>query len=137
MTESEVWETVRAHTRGRLVVVVDGEAEIFPVDYQATGDQVTFLTSPGTKLRALQANPAVVFEIDGADDLAQSAWSVVVRGTATHVRDDGALAAATVNGLATSLDFPKYEVVVITPTTASGRRFRLDSAHRDRIDDHP
>ncbi len=126
MTDTEAWEVLRTHTRGRLIVVTDGEADVFPVDYRAYDATITFLTSPGAKLSALQQNPNVTFELDEADDRAATAWSVVVRGTATHVADPTALADATAHGVATSLDFPKYEVVTIVPTVVSGRRFRLD-----------
>ncbi|AUN41908.1 hypothetical protein ASU32_19465 [Tsukamurella tyrosinosolvens] len=129
MSEQEAWQTVRAHRRARLVVAIDGRAEIFPIDYSVNRDlSIAFLTSPGRKLDCLEINPDCLLEIDVADDDHETAWSVIVRGAANRDVADDALARAMDGGAQTSLDYPKYDVVTITPTEISGRKFRLAAA---------
>lgn len=75
---------------GRLGVVVDGAAEIFPVNYlldRTTGvlPTILFRTDPGTKLAGLAANPHVTFEVDSLDPTDQTGWSIVVKGRAQQV----------------------------------------------------
>ncbi|WP_102100779.1 pyridoxamine 5'-phosphate oxidase family protein [Tsukamurella tyrosinosolvens] len=139
MSEQEAWQTVRAHHRARLVAAIDGRADIFPIDYSVDSDlTITFLTSPGRKLDCLEVNSNCLLEIDLADDDHETAWSVIVRGTANRDIADDALARAMDGGAQTSLDFPKYDVVTITPTEISGRKFRLatDTRIRYRDDEH-
>jgi nitroimidazol reductase NimA-like FMN-containing flavoprotein (pyridoxamine 5'-phosphate oxidase superfamily) len=74
-------------TVGRLGVVVDGTAEIFPVNYlldRTTGVLPTILlrTDPGTKLTGLARDPHVTFEVDSLDPTDQTGWSIVVKGRA-------------------------------------------------------
>ena len=39
--ESECWEILKRHRLGRIAVVVDGQPEIFPVNYAMSGRIVT------------------------------------------------------------------------------------------------
>lgn len=69
---------------GRLVVMVAGEPNVFPVNYILDGDVVVFRTGPGTKLAAISRSP-VAFEVDRLAPSAGSGWSVVVEGIAQEV----------------------------------------------------
>jgi nitroimidazol reductase NimA-like FMN-containing flavoprotein (pyridoxamine 5'-phosphate oxidase superfamily) len=74
------------HTRqvGRLAVISEHCAVIFPVNYGLDGDVVVIRTHPGTMLtNANHAN--VSFEVDDIDEHTRSGWSVVVRGLAELV----------------------------------------------------
>jgi nitroimidazol reductase NimA-like FMN-containing flavoprotein (pyridoxamine 5'-phosphate oxidase superfamily) len=80
LTEDECLEMLRRHSLGRLAIEVDGQPDIFPVNYAMDGDRIVFRSGPGTKLDHASLN-RVAFEIDEFDEDHQSACSVVVKGT--------------------------------------------------------
>jgi nitroimidazol reductase NimA-like FMN-containing flavoprotein (pyridoxamine 5'-phosphate oxidase superfamily) len=69
---------------GRLVLVVDGQPRVFPVNYALDGDAVVFRTAPGTKLHTISRSLAV-FEVDHWGPSEGSGWSVVVEGLAQEI----------------------------------------------------
>jgi nitroimidazol reductase NimA-like FMN-containing flavoprotein (pyridoxamine 5'-phosphate oxidase superfamily) len=76
--------------------VAFGDAEgltVLPVNCVFAQDAVLFRTSPGSALDRLGSGHVVAFEADQVDPIAESGWSVLVRGTATHVTDSDQLAA--------------------------------------------
>jgi uncharacterized protein len=73
---------------GRIAVVDDLGPMIFPVNYLLDRHMIVIRTSEGTKLAAAAGGHKVAFEIDGADELTCTGWSVVVRGEATEVTSD-------------------------------------------------
>jgi nitroimidazol reductase NimA-like FMN-containing flavoprotein (pyridoxamine 5'-phosphate oxidase superfamily) len=74
---------------GRLGVIVDGQPEIFPVNYVYEPDtgSVAFATSPGTKLYLALNSPAVAFEVDDVDPDGEGGWSVLIVGRAEVITD--------------------------------------------------
>ncbi|MFC6287152.1 pyridoxamine 5'-phosphate oxidase family protein [Nocardioides sp. GCM10027113] len=122
LTEDECWEQLRGCELGRLAFHLADEVHITPVNYVVDKDTLLFRTAEGSKLLALVMNSDVAFEIDGVDG--ETATSVIVRGRAelldehsAHRADDLPLRPWVAN--------PKYNVVEITPTEISGRRFQL------------
>jgi uncharacterized protein len=89
LTDEECWLLLGAHHIGRLAVVVGNEPEIFPVNYIVLdgddGPSVLFRSSEGTKLAGAVLGGSVAFEIDAADPLLHTGWSVVVRGRAVEI----------------------------------------------------
>lgn len=79
---------------GRLAVVIDGEAAVFPVNhvYDDLSGAIYFPSNLGTKLHAVATQPRVAFEVDGVDPGGRSAWSVVVVGPGEEVDDEEAVA---------------------------------------------
>ena len=77
--------------------VAFGDAEqgltILPVNYLFSQDAVLFRAQAGSALDRLGRGRVVAFEADQIDPIAESGWSVLVRGTATHVRDADRIAA--------------------------------------------
>ena len=71
---------------GRLVTSVDGEPEIFPVNFVVQHRTVLFRTAEGTKLVSAAINNNVVFEAD--DHNVAEGWSVIVRGVARTLGTD-------------------------------------------------
>jgi len=59
---------VRASTIGRLVVVVDGQPLVLPVNFTLDGSVVVQRTDPATNLYATQ-NGVVAFDCDGIDPI--------------------------------------------------------------------
>jgi nitroimidazol reductase NimA-like FMN-containing flavoprotein (pyridoxamine 5'-phosphate oxidase superfamily) len=119
----ECWELLRAQSLGRLAFHLGGEVDITPINYTVDKDTLLFRTAEGSKLLAVVMYHDVAFEIDGYSD--EVAWSVVVRGTAEKL-DEHAAHRADDLPLRPWVGTYKYNVVEITPTAISGRRFVLD-----------
>lgn len=121
VSQSDCWGYLRSVDVGRLAVVVDGEPEIFPVNYAVDHATVVFRTATGTKL-AGAVGKIVAFEIDGYDEKG-GAWSVILRGTASHIDD--------LHGMVEATDLPVFPIqpgekpyfVRIVPGSLTGRHF--------------
>ena len=116
------WELLSTTPVGRLGVVIDGQPEIFPVNFVTDGQTIVFRTEVGSKLAALDATPAVCFETDQLDVEAKAGWSVLVKGRAKAVRTPQGvkeLSALPLHFWATG-DKPNF--IRIEPTAVSGRR---------------
>ena len=84
LSEAECLQLLGEHDLGRVAIVVDGQPEIFPVNYAVGVDVIAFRTAPGTKLWHAPMT-RVAFEVDGIDSVHGIAWSVVVKGVANEV----------------------------------------------------
>jgi nitroimidazol reductase NimA-like FMN-containing flavoprotein (pyridoxamine 5'-phosphate oxidase superfamily) len=84
LSRDECLKLLRDQWIGRLAVVVNGRAEIFPINYVLDGDAVVFRTNSGTKL-AGTTQGEVAFEVDMTHTPSQTGWSVVVHGVAQEV----------------------------------------------------
>lgn len=124
LDEEECWNLLGRGELGRLAVTIQGEADIFPVNYVADGGRILFRTAPGSKLAELAANPRVAFEVDEYDE--RSAASVVVKGLATRLELQREIDAADALPLTPWIPTLKYRWVRITPTSLTGRRFARD-----------
>jgi len=69
---------------GRIAFSVQGEPEIFPVNYAADGSIIVFRTGEGTKLQ-LAVMLRVAFEVDDWDAATGVGWSVVIKGVAEEI----------------------------------------------------
>ena len=110
---------------GRLVTSVDGEPEIFPVNYVVQGRTILFVTAEGTKLVSTAINHHVLFEAD--DHNVASGWSVIVKGVARSVRTDEDLADAERAQLLSWIDSEKSHYVRVLPEKVTGRLFEFGS----------
>jgi uncharacterized protein len=118
---------LRSTTVGRLAVAIDGEPDIFPVNYIVDHGTVVFRTAEGTKLAAAVLGHAVAFEADGYDPPAGEAWSVVMKGRAVEIARLHELLEATDLPLFPWSTWPKPRFVRIVPTTTTGRRFSVET----------
>lgn len=121
LSEEECWNVLSRFELGRLALAVDGEPEIFPVNYIVDGPRVLFRTAPGSKLAELAVNPRVAFEVDDFDGT--TAVSVVLKGLATRLELQREIDLADGLGLKPWIPTLKYRWVRIAPTSISGRRF--------------
>jgi nitroimidazol reductase NimA-like FMN-containing flavoprotein (pyridoxamine 5'-phosphate oxidase superfamily) len=119
----ECWELLRAHFMGRLAFHLAEQVHIAPINFVVDGQTLLFRTAEGNKLLGVVMNEDVVFEIDGENG--HTAWSVIVRGTA-RLLDERAAHRADDLPLRPWTGAHKYNVVEITPTAITGRRFVLD-----------
>jgi len=123
----ECWELLLAHAMGRLAFHLANQVQITPINYVIDKDTLLFRTAEGSKLLGVVMNDDVAFEIDGENG--HIVWSVIVRGTAKLL---DASAAHRVDDLSLHpwVGSFKSNVIAITPTAISGRRFALDEHAR-------
>lgn len=67
-------------TLGRVALTIGALPTILPVNYLLVDEHVVFRTGVGTKLDAAARGAVVAFEVDDADPLEHTGWSVVVTG---------------------------------------------------------
>ncbi|GAA1963568.1 pyridoxamine 5'-phosphate oxidase family protein [Microbacterium deminutum] len=121
LSEEECWNLLARRQLGRIAVAVDGEPDIFPVNYVIDGPRVLFRTAPGSKLAELTINPQVAFEVDEYDDT--SAASVVLKGIASRLELQREIDAADALPLSPWIPTLKYRWVRIAPVSITGVRF--------------
>jgi len=92
MDEDESWAQLASRTLGRLAISVDGNPDIFPVNFVVQRRTILIRTAEGTKLAGVAINQRVAFEADDHD--AANGWSVVVKGQARVVSGSEDIAAA-------------------------------------------
>jgi len=123
LPESECWSLLASMTLGRLVTSVDGQPELFPVNFVVQRRTVLFRTAEGTKLVSAAINNRVLFEAD--EHNVAEGWSVIVKGTARTLRGDDEIAEAERAQLLPWTATVKRHYVRIIPTQITGRRFRF------------
>lgn len=123
LSEAESWNLLSSVALGRLVTVVAGQAEIFPVNFVTQRHTVLFRTAEGTKLSSVAMNDRVVFEAD--DHSVAEGWSVIVRGRAQILETLADIAEAEQARLLPWTATLKLRYVRVVPLEISGRRFRF------------
>jgi uncharacterized protein len=123
LTDEEAWDFLGRQEFGRLAFHLASEVHITPVNFALHGRRIIVRTAEGSKLLGVVMNKDVAFEVDEITE--DRATSVVVRGTAVHLRGSEADAAGAL--LKRSwVPTVKYEVVAVDVVEISGRSFRLD-----------
>ncbi|BBX03894.1 pyridoxamine 5'-phosphate oxidase [Mycolicibacterium moriokaense] len=125
LPESECWKLMSSAALGRLVTAVDGQPEIFPVNFVVQNRTVLFRTAEGTKLISTAINHNVLFEVD--DHNADEGWSVIVKGLARSLHTDDEIAEAERAQLLPWTATVKQHYVRIRPLSVTGRRFTFGS----------
>jgi uncharacterized protein len=129
LSESESWNLLASVSLGRLVTNVDGQPEIFPVNFVVQHRTVLFRTAEGTKLVSAAINNRVLFEAD--DHSVAEGWSVIVKGSARILRTDEEINEADRGQLLPWTATVKQHYVRVKPLAVTGRRFQFGS-ERDR-----
>ena len=124
LTSDESWELLDTQRLGRLVVSIQGRIEVYPVNFITHEGKILFRTAEGSKLVELTIFPDVAFQVDHV--AAESAWSVLVRGTARRLTTSSEILEADKLQLHSWVPTPKYNYVEIAPGEVSGRRVRLE-----------
>ncbi|MDP9830349.1 pyridoxamine 5'-phosphate oxidase family protein [Kineosporia succinea] len=123
LSVSACWQHLRTTDIGRLAVLVEGDVDIFPVNYTVDHGCIIVRTAGGTKLSWALAGPPVAFETDGHDSDERRFWSVVLKGRAEELTDlDERLSAGDLP-LMPRHGGPKHRFLRIVPGTVTGRRF--------------
>ena len=82
LSEDECWSLLSSMSLGRVVTILGGKPEIFPVNFVTQRPRVIFRTAEGTKLFGAATHPFVAFEADYHDAELTYGWSVIVKGRA-------------------------------------------------------
>jgi uncharacterized protein len=128
ISEAECLEILGQHRLGRIAIVVDGQPQIFPVNYAMSGRIIALRTGAGSKL-SYAPTSKVCFEIDEYD-ASGVGWSVMVQGIAvdaTDAFDDVSWAARAVEAWPLAPGVKSYRIA-IEPSKITGRRFRVASS---------
>lgn len=73
---------------GRLGYVREGRAVIVPVNYRLDADhRIVIRSSAGEKLEAARGGEILSLQVDGADELYHTGWSVLASGPSEEVTD--------------------------------------------------
>jgi hypothetical protein len=125
----ECFRLLATETVGRLGVVVDGQPEIFPVNFALAGEHIVIRTDPGVKLTAAMAGP-LVFEVDHLDEATRTGWSVMVHGSAQVTGGPGGRPGSQNRVLRSwrEADLP-YQMRIM-PRKITGRRINIPGPHR-------
>src|SRR3984885_15543204 len=67
LSEDECWSLLSSLSLGRLVTILGGKPEIFPVNFATRHRTVLFRTAQGTKLYSAVMGDSVAFEADYHD----------------------------------------------------------------------
>lgn len=130
----ECWALLRSQPYGRLAVLAADGPEVFPVNAVVDHGTLVFRTASGAKLDAMRDDPRVAFQIDGLDERADEAWSVVVRGTAHEVVGGHESVVAVELEVTPWQAGPKPTIVRVEPVAVTGRRFPRVSRADWRVD---
>lgn len=123
LSASESWNLLAGVALGRLVTSVEGQPEIFPVNFVVQRHTVLFRTAEGTKLVSAAINNQVLFEADDHD--AAEGWSVILKGTARVLRTNEELEEAERAQLLRWTATLKQHYVRVRAASITGRRFRF------------
>jgi uncharacterized protein len=123
------WRLLARTRFGRVGFVVDDEPAVLPVNCGVLDRQLVFRTHRDATLGRLAGGTTVAFEFDHADPMAESGWSVLVRGSIWVVDDSDELARLTeLDNLHPWAPGVKDRFMKIVPTKITGR---VISRHRD------
>ncbi len=117
------FDLLRGESVGRVAVVVDGEVEIFPVNYVVDGDQIVIASNVGRKMSGM-LDCRLTFEVDTVDVAAQAGWSVIVHGVVEGIEPygDGDHSGRDGHLLPQPWAGPKRLLIQVRPEKISGRR---------------
>lgn len=121
LEEAVCWRLASSVAVGRVGFVYDDEPIVLPVNSMVVDGRIAFRTAGDSMLHDLGSGVRVAFEADHFDAVAESGWSVLVRGHLWEVVDDelrnrliGASTHPWVPG-------PKDRWMIIVPSVVSGR----------------
>ena len=92
LVEDVCWRLLARSSFGRVVFCQDGEPGALPVNCAVVDQTIVFRTSADTTFFELSHGSRVAFEADHTDHVAESGWSVLVRGTLHEVTDTAEIA---------------------------------------------
>ncbi|MDT5211425.1 MAG: uncharacterized protein QOF67_3840 [Mycobacterium sp.] len=123
LSENESWSLLSSVSLGRLVTILGGQPEIFPVNFATQRRTVLFRTAQGTKLFSAVMGGGVAFEADGYT--VSEGWSVIVKGRAQVLSATAEILGAEEAPLLPWTATLKPIYVRVTALEITGRRFKF------------
>jgi len=121
---------------GRIAFDVDGQPEVFPINYAMEGRIVVFRTASGTKIDFVP-KARVAFEVDDWDPKLGIGWSVLVKGLAEEVTRNLGRTAQHIRKAPVHPVAPgeRWQWLAIQTLEVSGRRFQVRAGRQRRARD--
>jgi nitroimidazol reductase NimA-like FMN-containing flavoprotein (pyridoxamine 5'-phosphate oxidase superfamily) len=123
--EDECWSLLSSLSLGRLVTILGGKPEIFPVNFATRRRTVLFRTAQGTKLYSAVMGDWVAFEADYHDPALTYGWSVIIKGRAHLLSANADILDAEEAPLRPWTATPKPIYVRVVAMEITGRRFKF------------
>ncbi len=121
LEESVCWRLITRVAIGRVGFVYDDEPIVLPVNCVVIDGKIGFRTAGDSMLHELGTGVRVAFEADHVDPVAESGWSVLVRGNLWEVVDPEFRAQLIESGNHPWAPGPIDRWMMIVPATISGR----------------
>ena len=125
LSEDECWSLLSSMSLGRLVTILDGKLEIFPVNFATRRRTVLFRTAQGTKLYSATMGDRVAFEADYHDPALTYGWSVIIMGRAHELLAAADILDAEQAPLRSWIATLKPIYVRVIAMEITGRRFKF------------
>jgi uncharacterized protein len=125
LNEDECWSLLSSMSLGRLVTIMGGKPEIFPVNFATRRGTVLFRTAQGTKLYSAVMGDWVAFETDYHDPALTWGWSVIIKGRAHLLSANADILDAEQAPLRPWTATPKPIYVRVVAMEITGRRFKF------------
>jgi hypothetical protein len=123
LSEDESWSLLSSVSLGRLVTILGGQPEIFPINFVTQRRTLLFRTAQGTKLYSAVMGGQVAFEAD--DHTAAEGWSVIVKGRAHLLSANDDILDAEEAPLLPWIATVKPHFVRVIAAEVTGRRFKF------------
>ena len=123
LSEDESWSLLSTMSLGRLVTILGGRLEIFPVNFVTQRRTVLFRTAQGTKLYSAVMTDQVAFEAD--DHTVAEGWSVIIKGRAHLLTANADILDAEEAPLLPWIATLKPHYVRVIAMEITGRRFKF------------
>ncbi|WP_421845510.1 pyridoxamine 5'-phosphate oxidase family protein [Mycobacterium sp.] len=123
LNEDESWSLLSSVRLGRLVTILGGQPEVFPVNFAVQRRTVLFRTAQGTKLFSAVMNDRVAFEAD--NHTVDEGWSVVIKGRAHVLSATDEILEAQDTELLPMVKTLKPLYVRVVALEITGRRFKF------------
>jgi len=136
LSPDECFLLLESHDLGRIAFSIEGQPEVFPINYAMEGQIVVFRTAPGTKLDHVP-EVRLAFEVDDWDPKLGIGWSVVVKGLAEEVTGNLGRTAEHIRKAKVHPVAPgeRWHWLAIRPSEVSGRRFQVRAGPQRRARD--
>ena len=125
LSEDECWSLLSSMSLGRLVTILGGKPEIFPVNFATQRRTVLFRTAQGTKLYSAVMGDWVAFEADYHDPSLTYGWSVIIKGRAHLLSANAEILDAEEAPLLSWPATSKPHYVRVIALEITGRRFKF------------
>jgi nitroimidazol reductase NimA-like FMN-containing flavoprotein (pyridoxamine 5'-phosphate oxidase superfamily) len=121
LTEETCWRMLAREAFGRIGLLDWNELTVLPVNVGVSKRRLVFRTTAGSTLARHAGGAKVAFESDHIDPVAESGWSVIVKGRLWDVTDEPEVANWSDFAVRAWAPPPHDRWMMIEPTMVTGR----------------